>query len=125
MKFTVKFECFRNGRKCSVQTIDYENLDDLLGSLAESGWPICCECGEDTSYTIIKFDEIVTDMNVEELIAELMKVEDKRQVVAGCIRGIEVGESLIVEVVSEEPDANDDIGFCWLKFRENSSIHQD
>ncbi len=125
MEITVAFRCPEG---CDEQRINFDSLDDLLGNLSESGWPICCECGQDTTYEIVSSGETPQDMDVEGLINELCKVQDKRQVVAGCIRGVEVGESLIVGVSSEVPDEDDDLdhrGVCWLQFRENSSIHQD
>jgi len=30
--------------------ISYESLDDIIGSLRESGWPICLDCGEDLDF---------------------------------------------------------------------------
>ena len=30
----------------------FDTIDDLLGSMIESGWPICAECGEDLQYEI-------------------------------------------------------------------------
>ncbi len=50
MKITVAFRC-PDG--CDEQRISFDNLDDLLGNLSESGWPICCECGKDTTHEII------------------------------------------------------------------------
>lgn len=120
MSIKVKFTCPRD---CGdYQIVDYENLDELLGQLSESGWPICFECGEDTTHEIMSSGE-TTEINVQELIDELNTVKDKRQIVAGCVRGIEVCESLIVGVSSEEPD-DDTVGVCWLKFRDDSCIHE-
>ena len=120
MKITVEFKCPRG---CHEQRIDFDSLDDLLCNLSESGWPICQECGSDTTHEIISKDVTSEYINVEELMFELGKVEDKRQVVVGCIRGVEICESLIVGVKSEKPD-DDTVGVCWLKFRDDSSIHQ-
>ena len=125
MEITVAFRCPEG---CDEQRITFDSLDDLLANLSDSGWPICCECGQDTTHEIVSPSEPLQDMDVQGLIDELNKVGDKRQVVAGCIRGVEVGESLIVGVSPEVPDENDDPdhrGVCWLQFRANSSIHED
>ena len=124
MEITVAFRCPEG---CDEQRINFDSLDDLLCSLSESGWPICCECGQDTTHEIVSSNETARDMDVQRLIDELNKVKDKKQIVAGCVHGVEVGETLIVGVVSETPDEPHDpneVGVCWLLFREDSSIHK-
>lgn len=124
MKITVIFRCPQG---CDEQNIDFDNLDNLLYSLSESGWPICRECGEDTTHEIVSSDETSEGVSVQGLIDELEKVKDKQQAVAGCIHGVEMGETLIVGVSSEIPDEPHDpneVCVCWLLFREDSSIHE-
>lgn len=125
MKITVAFRCPEG---CDKKISNYDSLDDLMRCFAASGWPICCECGVDTIHEIVSSDETMEGISVQGLIDELNKVKDKQQAVVGCIRGVEVGESLIVGVSSRETyedSDQDDIGLCWLLFRENSSIHED
>lgn len=64
-------------------------------------------------------------LTVAELIAALEEVEDKNWPVVACIMGVETGETVIVGITQAKPCAEDDIGICWLKLPESSSIHQD
>lgn len=77
-----------------------------------------------------KQDNISDEMSVQDLIDELQKVPDKRQLVVACIRGVEVGETTITKVNADKPTAEDVkhhpeyIGVCWLMLPETSIVHE-
>ena len=71
MPIQVKFKCPRDCDDCQI--VDYENLDELLVQLSESGWPICRECGEDTTHEITSSDETSESISVQGLIDESPK----------------------------------------------------
>ncbi len=83
----------------------------------------CCGFLKDDSDRQADLAEAIT---VQDLIDELQKVKDKRQVVAVCVMGVESKETLITGVKSEIPDEHDDpdtIGLCWLMLPKNSFLH--
>ena len=49
-------------------------------------------------------------MTVQELIDSLMKVKNKDDIVTVCIYGVEINETIVIEVI-QEPDIN----VVWLK----------
>lgn len=57
---------------------------------------------------------------VQDLIDKLMQVKDKTMSPAVCIKGVEISETTLCDILEEK-----DIGVCWLMLNENSSIHQD
>lgn len=52
MMIKIKYTCKNDCKEPFY--INYEDLNDLLSQIQQSGWPICDECADDLDFNVIK-----------------------------------------------------------------------